>query len=298
MSKQGKKKKFRIKTFKEINEDFKKGWDKFSNDVGQFFGLPPKVDSLEDMLGPENDINGTKPQIGDSNFQNNSDNSPHNTKQTAIDITPDEIWAIIEKNKEIDKEFSVTKAPDKKKELINKWENNWNKFANNTVKMFTDLKDQIDEVNQKNMKLVEEKIKIGKANYRIWLRKQELRNAELKEQQRLALERFKKQQAEMKKRNQEFFEKQQRSIEQQLKKWHEEQKRLRITNKEKWEENQRKFREDYYEWIERRRKRALEKSKYKLQLGWRQTSYILMSLLPFIIVLVIIMAIVNAVMGK
>ena len=265
---------FKIKTQKEIQDDWKKNWMKFQDGFNEFFKIPLNVKSTA---------------------------IDHNSKGSAIDITPEENISEIENKKE------ATSDTSQKYEIIEgngsnpmpsivavQWQNNWNSFAEDTKNNFNDMKSKIDGWNQQNLTKWEENIKIGKANYHIWLKKNEIKIADEKEKQKIAMVRFKQWAKESDEKNKEFFEKQKDQWDIQMEKWRFEQKHNWTNNREKWEENRGKFKVDYDKWIEDRREQSLEKAKYKMQVSWRRNLNLMMSLTPIIVVVILILILVNA----
>ncbi|MCP4760903.1 MAG: hypothetical protein GY870_03915, partial [archaeon] len=242
------------------NTNVRKGFEEFGDNFNDFFGIKPK----------------------------GQETTEHITKETAIDVSPEDLWATVEKNREISEKLSLVEAPAEKKKLLEIWDENWKGFANNTMIVFDNIKNQIEEANRKNAEEFENAIKIGKANYTIFLKKEEIRKAKQKEKQKLALERFKEQQKQWAENNAKFFSEQQELWKGQIDKWKEEQKEIGTQNKEKWDANQKKFWEDYYSWIDKRRERAMEKSKYKLRIGWRKSLFWIMNCWPFIVLFLVI----------
>lgn len=264
-------KKFKIKTIKEINEEWKENWEKFKTGFNDFFGIPPK-----------NQFRATT----------------HNTKETAIDVTPEELREEQKQPEQNQEKMEVTSYQAKLPSAKEQWDQNWKIFSENTMVAFDDMRQKINDWNQKNLDKWQEQIKIGKANYKIWLKKQELKNYERKQQQELAMQRFQQWVKESGEKNRQYFEDQQKQWKTQLEQWKTEQQELREKNREKWEKNRQKFRTDYENWIKQKRERSLEKAKYRLRVGWRTNLYILMSILPAVIIIVLIIAIINAVMGR
>ena len=194
-----------------------------------------------------------------------------------------------------------------KKPALKVWEENWNKFSEQTATMFTDMQTKINEWNEQFSHDLEDKIKKGKVDYKIWVEKQQLKNKNKADQQRLAMEKFKAWVAENNSKSQKYFADQKGIWDNQLQTWRNDQQQFWNNAKGKWEDNvdqwkanQEKFKEDYDAWIQKRREEALEKAKFKMHLGWRQTFNIMMALMPFIVVMVIIIIFVNIIsnLGK
>jgi hypothetical protein len=155
------------------------------------------------------------------------------------------------------------------------------------------MRTKINGWNMKNAEWIQDQIVKNEQNMNLWLKKQEQKRLDMKEKQQIALERFNKWIKDNSERNKRFFEQQKQLWDNQIQKWKLEQEELKAKNKEKWEENQKKFKEDYQKWILERREKAMEKAKYKLRVGWRQSLYLTITLLPFIIILVLVVALIN-----
>jgi hypothetical protein len=245
----------------------KRNWGNFKKGWNDFFKMP------DEQSNPE--FNKTT-----SNIPLIEDKSSINTLQNRL-------------------EEKIVIAPEKKPPL-KVWEENWNNFSGQTANMFKDMQTKINEWNEEFARNLEEKIKKGKVDYSIWVEKQQLKNKAKSEQQRLAMEKFKAWVAENNAKSQQYFTDQKGIWDNQLNTWRNDQQQFWNSAKGKWEDNaeqwkanQEKFKGDYDVWIEKRRQDALEKAKFKMKLGWRQTFNIMMALLPFIIVMIIIIVIVN-----
>jgi hypothetical protein len=263
-------KKFKIKSAKEIGEEWKENWDKFVQGFNDFFGIQDSRNISSD----------------------------HTSKETAFDITPEELRREIEQDAQNRADVMVPENGQKDSRALSVWDQSWKKFTDNMMNSFSDMKQKVDSINRNNLEKLEEQIKIGKANYNLWLEKNEIRNASIKEKQELALQRF----AEWSKSNQEnlqvYFDNQRKEWQSQIEKW----KNNAQEMPEKWLANREKMRKDYEEWIERRRKRSLERIKFKIKksnlkmkLQLRRSFNMLLFFIPIIIVVALILALINAI---
>lgn len=293
--------KFKIKSFKEIQEDWKKNWEKFKEGINELFGAPTKATPKKKSSETIKRISEPQAEAGDG---------MENKKLNAIDVTAEEIDTEIigpiepEEGAESE-EYGIEKGGSKGYEIVassrtqgetgpKPLEENWKRFSKKVLESFEDMKNKIEKWNKKNAEKWEEMIKIGRANYKIWLKKQEIKRANRKEQQRLAIERFKKWVKEQEEKNKRFFAEQSERWKKQLEKWRKEIEEM----PDRWAEQREKMRKEYEEWIKRRREYAIEKAKWRLQVGWRTNLYIMMGLLPVIIVAIIIVAVFNAITGR
>lgn len=288
--------KFRIKSWDEIRKEQKEGWENFQKDVrknwqkfqdgiNNFFGIPPnkKIDG-----------NAYEPRITSGN-----EGEERKDASSYRPIPSDEGKSLEESLEAQNPEFEEITAPKKPSEtddsnLFEKWEKNWDKFAQNTMLAFDDMQTKINAWNQQNVETMQDQILNNEMAWKVWLKKQEISRKDQKEKRKLAIKRFEEWVQENSERVQRYFEDQRDEWAKQLDEWKKQQEELKKQNKEKWLESQRKLKEDYEDWIESRRDRAMEKAKYKLRVGWRQNLYIMMSLLPVIIVIILILALVNA----
>ncbi|MHA1728381.1 MAG: hypothetical protein ACTSWY_06580, partial [Promethearchaeota archaeon] len=202
--------------------------------------------------------------------------------------------------KKIVENVSITDYKSPPENAVQILDENWKKFSANTMNSFNDMKEKIDKMNQQNLKKMEEKIKIGKANYKIWLKKKEIRNASIKEQQKLAMERFLKWKKENQDKSTKFFGLQQHEWENQLGEWKKEtveapgkwnvynQKR-----REKYKANNLKRREKYEAWLKRRRDKMIKSQNFMMKLGWRFSFNLMIVLLPIIIIIMVISALIS-----
>lgn len=269
-------KKFKLKSFKEIQEDSKKAWEKFQEDskknwqkfadaINEFFGTPP-----------------------DKKIHPSEQSNSFNLKRL-----PDQI-SLIDKEPEF-KDIAELQPIPQKKTPAEQWDENWKRFGESAIMAFDDMRTKINGWNMKNAEWIQDQILKNEQNMNIWLKKQEQKHQDMKEKQKIALERFKKWVNDNNERNQRFFEQQKKAWDEQIQKWKLEQEEMKAKNKEKWEASQNKFKEDYEHWIQERREKAMEKAKYKLRVGWRQSLYLTLTFLPIILLLVVIIALINAV---
>lgn len=262
----------KIKSMKELSDDWKKwnknNWKKFTKGFNDFFGIPNKEKTATE----------------------------HITKETAIDITPEEIKDEIKK---LESENNSALIEFENKPLTPQA---WQKFENSTMSSFDDMRQKINELHTRNLNKIEEKIKIGKANYRIWLMRNEIKNADLKDQQKLAMQRFK----EFSKSNQEnvsnYFDQQKEEWQNQFVAWKKAAKAMPGKLKENRRQINRQMRKDYGEWIENRRKRTLKKMKYKIEksslrmrLQWRRSLNSMMFFMPLIVIGIIVIILISAI---
>ena len=258
----------KIKSLKEISNDWKKwnkkNWDNFTKGFNDFFGIPNKNLTATD----------------------------HITKDTAIDITPEDI-----KN-----EFKRMESNNNS--ALIEFENKpltpaaWEKFENSTMSSFNDMRQKINKLHQRNLNNIEEKIKIGKANYKIWLMRNEIKNTDLKEQQKLAIQRFQEWSKSNQENVSEYFEEQKREWQNQFVVW----KKSAKAMPGKMKDNRVKMRKDYEEWIYNRRKRTLKKMKYKIEksnfrmrLQWRRSLNSLVFFMPIIIIAVVVIILISVI---
>ncbi|MHA1821231.1 MAG: hypothetical protein ACTSU2_14940 [Promethearchaeota archaeon] len=351
----------KFKSLDELNKDWKQNWNKFMDNINNFFGVESDILKYKDELPPGEEI----PQITEESYSEDSGNDENlvergsegvnvaggvadagtNIADNIREDEPVEVEAELitdykrgvkqnkgggEKTEEdksranqgygysgsgpkskgpktpptshgtLNKPYKApspkTMKPKRNKgDLIKLWEQNWLKFQQNTIDAFEDMKKKIEEINAKNKEKMEQQILNGKVNWKIWLKKQEIKNKQAKEKRELALKRFNEWIEENQRKNKEFFKKQRELWQSQLNKWHEEQKRLLGESKEKWVENQKKLKREYEEWIQENRRRSLEKAKYKLRVGWRTNLYIMMSILPVVIIIALVIALINAI---
>jgi hypothetical protein len=257
----------KIKSLKEISDDWKKwnkkNWNKFTKGFNDFFGIPNKKITATD----------------------------HITKDTAIDITPEDI------KDELKKKSNSA--------LIERDPNNialtpaaWEKFENNTMLSFDEMRQKINNLHQRNLNKIEDSIKIGKANVRIWLMKNEIKNADLKEQQKLAMKRFQDWSQENVSNVSKYFEEQKKEWQDQFVVW----KKTAKDMPGKLKDNRMQMRKDYEEWIDNRRKRTLKKMKYKIEksnfrmrLQWRRSLNSMVFFMPLIIVGIVVIILINAI---
>ncbi|MHA1339373.1 MAG: hypothetical protein ACTSRZ_04065 [Promethearchaeota archaeon] len=285
--------KLRLKSWKEIQEENKRAWEefkvksqkrwqKFIDNINDFFGIPPNKNV------------GTAIS---ADLENAS-----NSNATPIEISTEEPIENISDVAKQEPAFKELFENEKKQSsnsdsnvLAEKWNENWKKFSENAILAFDDMRTQIRAWNMKNIEKLQDEMLNNELNWKIWLKKNELKKKQREEQRKIAAARFKAWVEENNKKVQRYFDQQKKEWEKQLEKWKREQEELKRKNKQKWIEKQQKFKEDYQRWILERRERAMEKAKYKLRVGWRQNLYIMMSLLPVIIVIVLIVALVNAI---
>ena len=254
-------KKFRIKSLKELSDDWKSNWSKFTMGFNDFFGIPNKK------------VTATE----------------HITKDTAIDITPEDIKDELKKKSN---SALIERDPSNNKLM------NWEKFENNTMSSFDDMRQKINELHQRNLNKIEDSIKIGKANARIWLMKNEIKNADLKEQQKLAMQRFQDWSQENVSNVSKYFEEQKKEWQDQFVVW----KKTAKDMPGKLKDNRMEMRKDYEEWIDNRRKRTLKKMKYKIEksnfrmrLQWRRSLNSMVFFMPLIIVGIVVIILINAI---
>ncbi|MBD3352692.1 MAG: hypothetical protein GF364_14490 [Candidatus Lokiarchaeota archaeon] len=256
-------------SWQDFQEQSKKNWNKFLDGINEFFGIPPRkniqlINSEEQLL------------IGDSTTEKPK-------KPVSLEEKPPEFQDIAELTPQAGE-----------KTLVEQWEEDWNEFGENILHGLGDLRIKMMSWNQENAEWLQDQMLNNEASMKIWLKKQEIKRKNNKEKRKLALKRFNKWVEENHQRVQRYFENQKEEWENQIQTWKEEQEKLRKENKEKWLANQEKFKEDYKSWIENRRERAMEKAKYRMRVGWRQSLYVIVGLLPVIIVVILILALVNA----
>jgi len=278
--------KFKLKSLKEWQEETKENWENFKRKSKESW--QKVIDSINDVFGiPPNkklqDIKSNQP-INGSTFQDTKENGSIST-----------INSIIEKGPEFIELFDRPEQSKDSNNTLKNWNENWKNFSENVISSFDNMINQIKDWNSKNIEKIQEQMLNNEINWKIWLKKQEIKRKQKEEQQKLAALRFKAWVDEHNKKFQRYFEVQKEKWKLQLEKWKKEQEQLKQNNKQKWIEKQQKFKEDYQRWIQQRRDQAMEKAKFKLRIGWRQNLYITMSLLPVIIVVVLIIALVNAI---
>lgn len=256
----------KVKSLKELKKDWKNNWDKFTKGFNDFFGIP-------------------------SNNKQKKTATEHITKETAIDITPEDIKSEIKKKKY--ENSALIERGSKRNTLTPA---TWEKFENNTMSSFDDMRQKINELHQRNLNKIEDSIKIGKANARMWLMKNEIKNADLKEQQKLAMQRFQEWSQENVSNVSKYFEEQKKEWQDQFVVW----KKAAKDMPEKLKDNRLQMRKDYEEWIDNRRKRTLRKMKYKIEksnfrmrLQWRRSLNSLMFFMPVIIIGIIVIVLIS-----
>lgn len=268
-------KKFKFKSLKEMQEDSKKAWDKFQEDskknwlkfvdaINEFFGTPP-----------------------DKKITHSGPSMNQNVQSPASQIS------LTDKEPEF-KDIAELRPIPEKKTPAEQWDENWKRFGESALLAFDDMRTKINGWNMKNAEWIQDQILKNEQNMNIWLKKQEQKSQDMKQKQQIALERFNKWVNDNNDRNKRFFEQQKKAWDDQIQKWKQEQEDLKAKNKEKWESSQNKFKEDYEHWIQERREKAMEKAKYKLRVGWRQSLYLTLTFLPIILLIVVIVALINA----